>query len=107
MWCGITLLIWSGEVQAANYLNIKALLDLTCQTVANMIKGEPTRLRPCLIHCTICVPASQVPSRSSVYCSDGVPYHEIEIIKCVDVEAEHAQESCTIYMSSLQCLVWC
>ncbi len=27
-------------VQAANYLNIKGLLDLTCQTVANMIKGE-------------------------------------------------------------------
>jgi hypothetical protein len=26
--------------QAANYLNIKGLLDLTCQTVANMIKGE-------------------------------------------------------------------
>jgi len=28
-------------VQAANYLNIKSLLDLTCQTVANMIKGAP------------------------------------------------------------------
>jgi hypothetical protein len=25
--------------QAANYLNIKELLDLTCLTVANMIKG--------------------------------------------------------------------
>ena len=25
--------------QAANYLNIKSLLDLTCLTVANMIKG--------------------------------------------------------------------
>ncbi|KAL4296437.1 hypothetical protein GQ457_12G030650 [Hibiscus cannabinus] len=25
---------------AANYLNIKSLLDLTCQTVADMIKGK-------------------------------------------------------------------
>lgn len=30
--------------QAANYLNIKGLLDLTCQTVANMIKGEAAAL---------------------------------------------------------------
>lgn len=27
-------------MQAANYLNIKSLLDLTCLTVANMIKGS-------------------------------------------------------------------
>ncbi|KAM3301413.1 SKP1-like protein 1A [Capsicum chacoense] len=26
--------------KAANYLNIKSLLDLTCQTVADMIKGK-------------------------------------------------------------------
>lgn len=30
--------------QAANYLNIKSLLDLTCLTVANMIKARPLRL---------------------------------------------------------------
>jgi hypothetical protein len=28
-----------AHIQAANYLNIKNLLDLTCLTVANMIKG--------------------------------------------------------------------
>lgn len=33
-------------VQAANYLNIKNLLDLTCQTVADMIKGKtPEEIR--------------------------------------------------------------
>ncbi|KAI3745235.1 hypothetical protein L1987_58343 [Smallanthus sonchifolius] len=33
-------------VLAANHLNIKSLLDLTCQTVANMIKGKsPDEIR--------------------------------------------------------------
>ncbi|KAL3723699.1 hypothetical protein ACJRO7_035812 [Eucalyptus globulus] len=33
-------------VKAANYLNIKSLLDLTCQTVADMIKGKtPEEIR--------------------------------------------------------------
>ncbi|KAK8936453.1 SKP1-like protein 1B [Platanthera zijinensis] len=30
----------SSCLLAANYLNIKGLLDLTCQTVADMIKGK-------------------------------------------------------------------
>ena len=35
-----------SNLQAANYLNIKILLDLTCLTVANLIKGaEPAHSR--------------------------------------------------------------
>ncbi|MFS7949655.1 putative S-phase kinase-associated protein [Helianthus anomalus] len=30
-------------ILAANYLNIKSLLDLTCKTVADMVKGKSTK----------------------------------------------------------------
>ncbi|KAE9450291.1 hypothetical protein C3L33_17806, partial [Rhododendron williamsianum] len=43
---GVKVMKFSDHVWAANYLNIKSLLDLTCQTVADMIKGKtPEEIR--------------------------------------------------------------
>ncbi len=40
------LLLCVCVVQAANYMDIKPLLDLTCAKVASMIKGRPSTLDP-------------------------------------------------------------
>ena len=45
-WHPLFCLVLFIPAQAANYLNIKGLLDLTCQTVADMIKGKtPEEIR--------------------------------------------------------------
>ena len=42
----INIIYMVNILQAANYLDIKGLLDVTCKTVANMIKGKtPEEIR--------------------------------------------------------------
>ncbi len=54
--------------QAANYLNIKSLLDLTCLTVANMIKGAHPHV-PCMQPC--------------VECQYSCQYHQVRAPACL------------------------
>lgn len=48
------------DAQAANFLNIKQLLDLTCLTVANMIKGASPRPRAAALRTTSYRPAPRL-----------------------------------------------
>ncbi len=44
-YCPVVMFVFMS-LQAANYLDIKGLLDVTCKTVANMIKGKtPEEIR--------------------------------------------------------------
>jgi S-phase kinase-associated protein 1 len=57
-------------LQAANYLDIKGLLDVTCKTVANMIKGKtPEEIRK-----TFNIKCDFTPSEEEQVCATIFPY---------------------------------
>ena len=57
-------------MQAANYLNIKGLLDLTCLTVANMIEGARLPCQACPpLSCYLCGVKACAAATSAYLCS--------------------------------------
>ena len=112
-------------MQAANYLNIKSLLDLTCLTVANMIKGisKPTaplykQFQSHTCNSTVPAPLYQVPqpapqsqfhtsslpvpvSQFQFHCSScTVPVVQFQFQSCVFTEYPTPG-----YVATIRCLI--
>jgi len=67
-------------LQAANYLDIKGLLDVTCKTVANMIKGKtPEEIRKTFNIKNDFTPAEEEQVLSLIYNCNNCLYNIIRV----------------------------